>query len=140
LRHLAPGTTLALYALDVAKGALVAEYTAGPAATRLSGLSIGVSERVSGWVAANWRPMINAEAQLDLGPAADDLRYAAVIPLVSQGVLAGVMALYSPAVFTDDRVRRLEMIAPHLAAALAPVHGEAVRRGGRPELRVVSSR
>jgi putative nucleotidyltransferase with HDIG domain len=139
LRHLAPGATLALYVRDGARDALVAQYTAGPAATRISGLTIGVSERVSGWVAANHRPMLNAEAQLDLGDAAEDLKCAVAMPLMAAHGLAGVMALYAPAPFSDDRARRLEMIAPHLATSLAAATQEAPRQS-RPELRVVSSR
>jgi putative nucleotidyltransferase with HDIG domain len=139
LRHLAPGATLALYTLDSARGTLVAQYTAGPAAMRISGLVIPVSERVAGWVAANWRPMINAEARLDLGAGTEDLRHAVAMPLIAQGVLVGVMALYSSQSFSDDRARRLEMIAPHLATSLAATTQDGGRQS-RPELRIVSSR
>jgi GAF domain-containing protein len=142
LRHLAPGASVALYTIDASRGALVAQYSAGPAGVRLSGMVINVSERVTGWVAATSRPMVNAEAQLDLGPeAAEDLRYAIAMPLLAHGTLVGVMTLYAPEAFSDDRARRLEMIAPHLAMSIAAATADADRgRSTRPDLRVVSRR
>ena len=120
LRQIAPGASLALFTLDHARNALVAEYSAGPAAPRLRGAVIGMGTRVTGWVAANSRTMVNAQAQLDLGgELAADLRFAVAIPLIADGAVAGVMTLYAPEAFADDRSRRLEMIAPHLATSVA---------------------
>jgi hypothetical protein len=61
------------------------------------GAVIGVRQRVTGWVAANARTMVNAEAELDLGQkAGEDLRFLVAIPLVADGVVVGVMSLYGP--------------------------------------------
>lgn len=119
LRQLAPGASLALFVIDQANSTLVVEHTAGPAADRLAGLVMGMGQRVTGWVCANMRAIINADAQLDLGYASDDLRCVVAIPLIADGVTVGCMTLYGAQAFADDAARRLEMVAPHLAIAVA---------------------
>jgi hypothetical protein len=141
LRHLAPGASLALFTVDAVRGTLVAQCTAGPAAERLSGLTMNVAQRVSGWVAANWQPMMNADAHLDL-EAPSELRYVVSIPLVLERRLVAVMSLYAPEAFSDLQTKRLEMVAPHFATALAAADHErpAATRSSNSELRVVSRR
>lgn len=73
------------------------------------------------------------------------LRDACAVPLVADGALVGVLALYGPTPFTDDQTRTVEMIAPHLAAAVAAVEAAAARGGdsGRParsSMRLVAAR
>jgi putative nucleotidyltransferase with HDIG domain len=121
LRQLVPGASLALFVVDQARRVLVAEYCAGPAAERLTALSMNVGQRVSGWAASNTRAILNADAILDLGQDDSDLRSVSAIPLVADGVVVGVMALYSSEPFAEDCSRRLEIVAPHLAVALASV-------------------
>jgi putative nucleotidyltransferase with HDIG domain len=137
LRHLVPGASLALFTVDAVRGTLVAQCTAGPAADRLAGLSMPVAHRVSGWVAANWQPMLNADAHLDLD-APGDLHYAVSIPLVADARLAAVMTLYAPEEFSEPQTRRLEIIAPHFATSLLSADAERARGGS--ELRVVARR
>ena len=139
LRPLAPGATFALMTVDPTRGVLVVQYATGPAASRLSGLTIDVGYRVSGWVAANWQPMVNAAAQLDLDALAEDLQYALAVPLVAENRLAGVLAIYCVEPFGDLQSRRVEMITPHLAIALASVDSTATPKSSR-ELRVVARR
>jgi GAF domain-containing protein len=82
--------------------------------------------------------MVNSEAALDLFDGeAGDLQFAVALPLMADGALAGVMTLYAPERFSDERVRRLEMVAPHLATAIAAADRT---RASRPDLRVVSRR
>jgi putative nucleotidyltransferase with HDIG domain len=138
LRQLAPGATSALMVVDATRGLLSAQYIVGPAAEQLSGLTIATGERISGWVAANWRPMVNAEARLDLGDDTRDLRYALVLPLCAGQRLVGVLALYAVEPFEDLQSRRVEMIAPHFAAALASVEVPVPKT--QRDLRVVVSR
>jgi putative nucleotidyltransferase with HDIG domain len=120
LRAFVPGASLALFTVDHAQRAVHVEYCAGPAADRLAGLSMNVGQRVSGWVAANNRAIHNADAVLDLGWDDARCRHALAIPLVTDGVV-GVMTFYGPDRFAEDCTRRLEMVAPHLAVAVAGV-------------------
>jgi putative nucleotidyltransferase with HDIG domain len=120
LRQVAPGATLALFIVDPIRNAVVARYTTGPAASDLAGMVIGIGERITGWVAANARTMVNADAALDLGrEGGPDVQFATAIPLIADGSPVGVMVLYAANPFPDDQTRRLEMIAPHLATSLA---------------------
>ncbi len=120
LRQVAPGATLALFIVDPIRNAVVVRYTNGPAATELAGMVIGIGERITGWVTANARTMVNADAALDLGGAhGPDVQFAIALPLIADGSPVGVMSLYGPSPFSDDQTRRLAMIAPHLATSVA---------------------
>jgi GAF domain-containing protein len=120
LRHLASDATFALFVVDYTQHALIAEYAAGCHAQQVTGTTMPLGQRVSGWVAANARTMTNADAALDLGvDQAGDLSSMIAVPLISDAVVVGVMAVYGPQPFDEDHARRLEMIAPHLATAVA---------------------
>jgi putative nucleotidyltransferase with HDIG domain len=138
LRQLAPGATLVLMTSDSVRSVLVTQHAVGPAAERLADLSIDVGHRISGWVAANWRPMVNAEARLDLDERTDDLRFALSVPLVAENRLLGVLTIYAAEPFGDLQSRRVEMISPHLAAALASVETPAQKP--QRDLRVIARR
>ena len=137
LRHLAPGASVAIFTVDAVRNAMVAQFSAGPAADRLSGVTIGVAERVTGWVAANFQPMLNADAHLDLDHPGD-LSWVVSLPLVIDGRLICVLSLYNPEPFTEPQLRRLEIIAPHLATSLAAADHDRSRGGS--ELRIVARR
>jgi len=137
LRHLAPGASLAMFTVDATRGSLVVHTAAGPAAERLQPVTIAIAHRISGWVAANWQPMLNANAHLDLD-APGELRSAVSIPLIHEKRLIAVMSLYSPDAFNDVQTKRLESIAAPLAAALSAAEGERARTS--TELRVVARR
>jgi len=59
--------------------------------------------------------------------------------LGTEARLVGVMTLYAAEPFGNLQVRRLEMITPHLASALAALDVEKPRRSAR-DLRVVTRR
>jgi len=126
LRHLLPGATLAIFTLDSRRNAVIASCSFGSAASSITGTVIGIGQRVTGWVAANARAMLNAAAELDL--AADtppDIRFVVAVPLVADGAVVGVMSVYARDAFSEDRSRSLEMIAPHLATAVASARAAA---------------
>jgi putative nucleotidyltransferase with HDIG domain len=139
LRHLVPGATIALYTVDASRGVLVAQHATGPHAADVQPLAIEIGYRISGWVAANWQPMINADAQLDLAAPTENLRFAISVPLIAEARLVGVLTVYSDERFGDLQGRRIEIVSPHLAAALASVESATAQKPQR-ELRVVSRR
>lgn len=118
LRFLFPGASLAVFARDNTRSALNAAYAAGPLANAINGQSIGIGQRVSGWVAANERTMVNADALLDLDREQARGSFALSVPMLVDGAVVGVLTLYAPKPFADDQRRRIEIIAPHLATAL----------------------
>jgi putative nucleotidyltransferase with HDIG domain len=120
LRSIAPGATLALFTLDESRTSVVAQYVAGSASQRIPAMTIGVGERITGWVAANARSMVDADAALDLGKGFDDVvRFAASIPLMTEGGVIGVLTLYSSERFGHQLALTIEMIGPHLGRAVA---------------------
>ena len=147
IRHIAPGSSLAIFVHDPKQNWLVAEFTAGPAARQLAGLLISMGQRLTGWVAANARSVINSDARIDLSGHEAAALVAMSIPLIHDGSNVGVMTLYRAEPFTLDQSRMLEMIAPHLAtalsAALAPTQ-ESVpptpSRRRKANLRIVARR
>jgi putative nucleotidyltransferase with HDIG domain len=145
LQLIAPNATIALYGCDATHGTLSARHTAGPEAATVANVSIRVGERLTGWVAANLRSMQNADAKLDLlegTPMA--LRSACATPLVHDGRLVGVLTLYAAAPLSDDQCRTVDMIAPHLASAVAAIDAHARKaapsRPSRSGIRIVASR
>lgn len=122
LQQLAPGSTVALLTVRDHSDVLVVDRLVGPAAHRLRDLTIDVGYQVSGWVAANWVPMVNADAQLDLDVRAEELRYVLSMPLLSDHRLAGVLTMYCAEPFGDAVLQRVDLIMPQLAAALAYRH------------------
>jgi putative nucleotidyltransferase with HDIG domain len=129
MRHIAAGASVAIFTVDASRGALVAQFTAGPSAERLNGLTMAVAQRVSGWVAANWQPMFNADAHLDLEQATE-LRFAMSLPLIVEGRLVAVVTLYASDAFTEVQMRRMEIIAPHFAASLQSLDMDRIRNSG----------
>jgi putative nucleotidyltransferase with HDIG domain len=119
LLQIAPGATFVLFAVDDQKSAVISHHAAGPAASRLAPMTIRLGESITGWVAANARSMINSDAALDLGPGVEDvLRFSASVPLIADTEAVGVLTLYGHEPFAHELALTLEMIAPHLAAAL----------------------
>jgi putative nucleotidyltransferase with HDIG domain len=119
LRPLAPGATLALFAVDESKTSVVTQYVAGPAAERVTATAIPMGERITGWVAANCRTIANSDATLDMEQRVDGLRLTLSVPLMSDGGIVGVLTLYGPERFNEQLVLTVEMVAPHLARSIA---------------------
>ena len=117
-----PGATGAWYLSDGTNDRLTVVSAFGPAACLLSGASIAVGERLSGWVAASRQAVFDSDAALDFDGSDEvqpDLQRCTSVPLMLGTTLIGVLSVYSPSGACDpDRGRLLEMIAPHVASAL----------------------
>ena len=146
VRDIVPGAVGAWYVLE--DGArLTLAGTFGDAADRCLPFVI-VGDKLTGWVAANRQVIVNSDAALDLGTAAQAapaLRSCLSVPLLSGGTLAGVLSLYGSArdAFTDDHGRLVQMVAPHLAQAIESARSrqvEAPTASQTRDLRLVASR
>jgi putative nucleotidyltransferase with HDIG domain len=117
VRNLAPGTTCAFYVKHEEE--LVMTHAAGPLAPALRWMRMAVNERLSGWVAAHRRTIVNSDAALDLAgleiPTVP--RTCLSTPLLDGETLVGVLTLYAefPLSFTDEQGRMMQMLGPHLA-------------------------
>jgi putative nucleotidyltransferase with HDIG domain len=122
IRNIVPGATGAWYLSDGNDHLTVADAF-GPAAGSLAGATMRVGERLSGWVAATRQVVFDSDAALDLDAYPLDmhpeLQRCTSVPLMLGTSLVGVLSVYCAAGACDqNRGRLLEMIAPHVAAAL----------------------
>ena len=117
LRRMLPISLVVFYIYDDKTDSLVARHVAGEGQSRLSGLSIPLGERLTGWVAANRRTIANSDPVLDFGEATKSLnpvpRSCLSTPLVDRRSLVGVLSLYSSTknAFTEDHRRIAEAVA-----------------------------
>jgi putative nucleotidyltransferase with HDIG domain len=155
VRDILPSATGAWYMFEASRDRLVVADAFGPAAHALTGFSVDVGDRLTGWVAASRQPILNSDAALDLGPRRDTiaprLLMCMSVPLMVGDTLVGVLSLYSSEAegFNDDRGRLIQMIAPHLASAInaagrnvaaKTAHDAADKPQPVAQLRLVSAR
>ena len=144
LRQMVPCDTMALFVPDPLRGHIIVRYAAGAHAAKLMGVRRPTAAGIAGWVSANHRSVLNAEPIFDLGfrvSAAPALRSSVLVPLVDNGTVVAVLALYSKDLlaFTDEQAAMLELLGPRLAVTLADVAAvqEEPVPDSRPSLRLV---
>jgi putative nucleotidyltransferase with HDIG domain len=150
LSRILSDTTYVFYIHDTGSGDLLARHAAGEHAAALRGTSMGVGERLSGWVAACRQTIANSEAALDLFDRGVTLGSALSVPLVDGDRVVGVLTAYAaaPHAFTQDRSRLVEMMAPHLGRIVGSAlrteqrtrDNQEPRATGARDLRIVYSR
>ncbi len=127
-------TTCVVYLLSPDGRMLTVEHASGPLAAAVTGMSIEVGQKLSGWVAAHRRTIVNSDAQLDLCDVVSDISPHSCLStaLCDGDTLAGVLTVYreSAKPFTPADAQSFEMLAPHLARLFAPM------RQSRPSTRV----
>jgi diguanylate cyclase (GGDEF)-like protein/putative nucleotidyltransferase with HDIG domain len=128
-RRLVPASTGVLFAYDEDSDELLCSHALGEHATQFQGVRIPRGQRLSGWVAASERTIVNSDPVLDLGEVARTmrprLRSCLSTPLMGSSGLAGVLTLYSTQqeAFDENHRRIIEAIARQVA--------ETVRRAIR---------
>ena len=90
----------------------------------IEGRRMELGEHLTGWVAANGRPMMNSEAALDLAVLAPDastvLNLCLSVPLFDESeCLIGVLSAYSGQPFTTDQLDTACLLATSIASALS---------------------
>jgi hypothetical protein len=84
--------------------------------------SITIGAGVSGWVAATRQPMVNADAELDLGDIAGitvpPLRMCVSVPIADPEELLGVLTVYSPYAFSETNQMLIHALAEHLPSVM----------------------
>jgi GAF domain-containing protein len=98
---------------------------------------VALGSGVTGWVAANMRPIANADAELDLGEAAalanPPLRTCHSVPVLDGPDLVAVLTVYSPYAFSETQQLLIEALARALPATLVSASAlEAPRRAMKP--------
>jgi putative nucleotidyltransferase with HDIG domain len=147
LADVVPGVSGAWFLPDGADR-LVAVDAFGAAAPLLRGMSIGVGDRLTGWVAATRQVIADSPAALDLGERASltqpPMSRCLSVPLAAGDRLVAVLTLYAAEHATLDahHGRLLQILAPHVAQALAGASDSSWRpatKTGPRDLRLVAS-
>jgi diguanylate cyclase (GGDEF)-like protein/putative nucleotidyltransferase with HDIG domain len=106
-------------------GRLLPELVSGDNFRALSSLKIRVGEGLCGWVAANCKPIVNGNPEVESGYKADvskhtQLQSALVVPLEGLNGVVGVIAMYhsSRDAFTADHLRILLAVASKVALSV----------------------
>jgi putative nucleotidyltransferase with HDIG domain len=122
VRRVVPAASLVLYRPRAETNELLASASCGVGATAILGMSVPISERVSGWVFAHSQPVMNSDATLELGPVARGfgvpLRYASAVPIID-GQPVGVLLVLSSEPFEKDHRRLLENAATLFVSSLS---------------------
>lgn len=121
LQRVVPAASCVFFVASLRGDRIDARFASGQGAAALRTLSMGLGQRLSGWVAANRQAIVNSDARLDFGgePELSGLGYCLAMPLVTGDTLTGVVTLYAADPFSDDHARIMQMMAPHLAEMLA---------------------
>jgi len=114
---------IALYLINGDK--LIPRFVQGESSRLFSSLEIPIGQGLSGWVAENNKPIVNANPVVETGYLHDatrvtSLRSAIAIPLHSEDRMVAVLTLYSlrREAFNADHNRVLLAIAPKTAHAI----------------------
>jgi putative nucleotidyltransferase with HDIG domain len=145
VRHVVPDASCAFFLPEPERDAVAVRFAAGVASAALQGLEIPVGDRLTGWVAGHRQPIVNSEAQLDLGGEAAfvGVRFCMALPLVHEGHVAGVLSLYGSTAFSEEQAQTLQSVLPHLAVMFLSLDRRADMPAATPSrssLRVVARR
>src|SRR5271169_4652813 len=123
LRRMIPYDSIAVFVNR--NGWLLPELVSGENFRMLSSLKIRVGEGLRGWVAANCKPIVNGNPQVEPGYVIDPgkhatLQSALVVPLEGLDSVVGVLAMYhaNRDAFTPDHLRILLAVASKVALSV----------------------
>jgi diguanylate cyclase (GGDEF)-like protein len=124
LSELVPFSSCALFLHTEATDSLRCRFATGVDAETLEGLTVRDGQGLSGWVARNRRPLVNARpaAELEAAAAAQQtkLQSALVCPLIVGDRFIGTLSVYhvEPSFYRDDHRRLLDRVCEQAAAVI----------------------
>jgi diguanylate cyclase (GGDEF)-like protein/putative nucleotidyltransferase with HDIG domain len=125
LSNIVPFSCCALFLYNDEMETLRCRFATGIESEVIQALTIRSGHGLTGWVARNRRPLVNARPSADFeaaGHPADQtsLQSALVCPLVFNERFIGAISVYhlEPAVYTDDHRRLLDRISEQAAAVI----------------------
>jgi len=123
LKRIVPHDAIAIYL--VKDQVLIPEYVQGDELRLFSSVRIPIGEGLSGWVAQNNKAILNGNPSVESaylvdGAKASNLRSALAVPLVVDGRVTGVLALYQAAqdAFSNDHLRVLLAVSSKVALSI----------------------
>jgi diguanylate cyclase (GGDEF)-like protein/putative nucleotidyltransferase with HDIG domain len=125
LSNIVPFSCCALFLYSEETETLRCRFASGVDADLIQRLAIRNGLGLTGWVARNRRPLVNARPSADFeaaGVASDEisLQSALVCPLIFNERFIGTMSVYhtTPSIYTDDHRRLLDRISEQAAAVI----------------------
>jgi diguanylate cyclase (GGDEF)-like protein len=125
LSNIVPFSCCALFLYNDENETLRCRFATGTEADIVQTLTIRNGHGLTGWVARNRRPLVNARPSADFEAAGESpdrttLHSALVCPLVFNERFIGTISVYhtEPSVYTDDHRRLLDRISEQAAAVI----------------------
>jgi diguanylate cyclase (GGDEF)-like protein/putative nucleotidyltransferase with HDIG domain len=124
LSNLVPFSCAALFLFDEETETLRCRFATGTDADIIQQVTVRAGEGLTGWVARNRRPLVNARPSADLEAAglstATQLQSALVCPLLFNERFIGTLSVYhlAPAFYRDDHRRLLDRVSEQAAAVI----------------------
>ena len=125
LSNIVPFSCCALFLYSEESESLSCRFATGIESEIIQQLTIRSGQGLTGWVARNRRPLVNARPSADLeaaGRPSDQtaLHSALVCPLLFNERFIGTISVYhtEPAIYTDDHRRLLDRISEQAAAVI----------------------
>jgi diguanylate cyclase (GGDEF)-like protein len=119
-----PFSCAALFLFDEETEMLRCRFATGTDADLIQQISVRSGEGLTGWVARNRRPLVNARPSADFEaaglPSATHLQSALVCPLTFNERFIGTLSVYhlEPAFYRDDHRRLLDRVSEQAAAVI----------------------
>ena len=124
LTNLVPFSACALFLYDEPDDMLRCRFATGTESDAIGGMSIRAGQGLTGWVARNRRPLVNARPSADFEAAGVSshtrLNSALVAPLVFNDRFIGTIAVYhdDSDFYTDDHRRLLDRVSEQASAVI----------------------
>ena len=124
LTELVPFSSCALFLHAESTDSLRCRFATGVDAETLEGLTVRSGQGLSGWVARNRRPLVNARPAAELEAAGSDrqttLQSALVCPLIVGDRFIGTLSVFhvEPSFYRDDHRRLLDRVGEQAAAVI----------------------
>jgi len=124
LMNLVPYSACALFLHDEASDSLSCRFATGTDSELVQQLTLRTGQGLTGWVARNRRPLVNARPSADLEAAGSNLptalQSALVCPLVHRDRFIGTLGVYhvTPSFYRDDHRRLLDRVCEQAAAVI----------------------
>jgi diguanylate cyclase (GGDEF)-like protein/putative nucleotidyltransferase with HDIG domain len=125
LSNLVPFSSCALFLFDESSEVLRCRFATGVESEAISSMTVRGGHGLTGWVARNRRPLVNARPSADfeaagLAGAVTGLQSALVSPLVFNDRFIGTLAVYhvQSDFYTDDHRRLLDRVSEQASAVI----------------------
>ena len=124
LMNLVPFSACALFLYTETSDTLFCRFATGTDSELIQQLALKNGQGLTGWVARNRRPLVNARPTADLEAAGSNLptalQSALVCPLIFGERFIGTLALYhtTPSFYRDDHRRLLDRVCEQAAAVI----------------------